>query len=81
MSREAFLAEARQIEARVQAEASAAMLALYDQHFNRLQAALGQIAASANRNGVTARPEGFILPDVRQVLKMNRPRQVLNISY
>lgn len=81
MSREVFMAEARQIEARAQAEARAAMLALYQQHFQRLEAALGQIAAAAARNGVRVNPQGFILPDTRQVLKMDRPSQVYNISY
>lgn len=81
MSRETFNAEARRIQAQAQADCAAAQRALLAEHQARLRDALNQIAQSAARNGVSVRPQGFVLPNVTQVLSMARPNQVLNISW
>jgi hypothetical protein len=81
MSREAYLADARNIVARAQSEAAADMKALQAKHEQRLREVVNAIQVSAQRNGVQVRPSGFVLPNVTQVLTMGRPNQVYNISY
>ena len=81
MSVENYRREAATIVARAQAAAAEDMRATLARQNQRLQDAINAIAASARANGVKVSPSGFILPDVKQVLSLARPQQVLNIQY